>query len=185
MDIRYKECERYKLPPALTIDNADSTSITLEQFIIKTHVCLSLHIEELKLAKGMFYRTPTRVTENGMISMTVGERYEPFLPHDIVFFFWKLWAMQVDQIVRSSIRVLAEGEVGVTADRFWAMQLKQAGHREQPREHLWLKRGTRHSKHLKAHARPCCSIEVALHVLFGNIITNTVGIRLIFLWRKS
>ena len=86
VDIRYEECERYKLPPTLTIDNADGTSITLGQLVKEVHAHVGLHVEALERAKGMFDRKPSAVTEDSIMSITVGDGDKPDLPLNIGFF---------------------------------------------------------------------------------------------------
>ncbi|KAH6870097.1 hypothetical protein BKA58DRAFT_171295 [Alternaria rosae] len=132
VDIRYEEHERYKPPPALTIDNANDSPITLGQFAKETHAYLNLHMEELKLAKGMLFGKPSGVTEDGIVIRTISD--EPYSPPDIGFFFMHVAAIQIGKVVRFSTRVFAEGERWRTTDTFWATQLKQAHYREQLRK---------------------------------------------------
>jgi hypothetical protein len=125
MDYRYE----YKAPPALTINNEDGNPITLGQFVTETHAYLNVHMEELKKAKGLLYGKVVK-NEDGSWTSTVSDK--PYLPPNIAFFFSKVWAVQIGQIVRISTHVFAEGEDTRSTDQFWATQLRQAHSHERP-----------------------------------------------------
>jgi hypothetical protein len=117
---------RYKPPPALTINNEDGNPITLGQFVTQTHAYLNIHIEELKRAKGELYGK----VEEGTLNRSYSDK--PYLPPNIAFFFSKVSAVQIGQIVRISTHVFAEGQDFRSTDQFWATRLRQAHSHERP-----------------------------------------------------
>jgi hypothetical protein len=125
MDYRYE----YKAPPALTINNEDGNPITLRQFVTQTHAYLNVHIEELKMAKGLLYGKLVR-NEDGSWTRSISDK--PYLPPNIAFFFSKVSAVQIGQIVRISTHVFAEGQDFRSTDQFWATRLRQAHSHERP-----------------------------------------------------
>ena len=127
VDIRMEEYQ-YKPPPALIIDNEDGKPITLGQFVAQTHAYLNLYIEELKQAKGELYGKVS-VNEDGIWTRTISD--EPYLPPNIAFFFKRVFAVQIGQIVRFSTQCFAEGENFLSTDQFWTTQSRLAHSREQ------------------------------------------------------
>jgi hypothetical protein len=129
--LHHEEEDRYKPPPALTINNEDGSPIALGQFVTEAHAYLNLHMEELKLAKGELYGRVS-VAEDGTMVRTISD--EPYLPPNIGFFFWRVHAIHIGQIVRFNTEAFAEGEKFCRADKFWARQLKVVQNPEQSRE---------------------------------------------------
>jgi hypothetical protein len=120
---------RYKPPPPMTINNEDGSPITLGQFVTQTHAYLNIHMKELKRVKGELYGELVK-NEDGSWTRSISDK--PYLPPNIAFFFSKVWAVQVGQIVQISTLVFAEGQDFRSTDQFWATRLRQAHSHERP-----------------------------------------------------
>jgi hypothetical protein len=120
---------RYRPPAAGTIINDDGSPITRGQFVTETYAYFKEHMEEVKKVKGELHGKD-ELKEDSTVRrvITYGQ---PYLPPDIVIYFHRIDAVCIDnsvsQILQISVTSLAEGELGFTSDKFWAMQRKLGG----------------------------------------------------------
>ncbi|CAO2655985.1 Nn.00g047880.m01.CDS01 [Neocucurbitaria sp. VM-36] len=106
-----EEEDRYKPPAALIIENVDGSPITVGHYVTQAHAYLNEHIEEIKKVKGELYgKVEKRDDGTTVRSITYGQ---PYLPPDTKIFFKR-------------------GEVNISSDEFWPIQLRQA-HRHEKR----------------------------------------------------
>ena len=93
------------------------------------HAYLNKHIEELKKFKRELYRKVVS-RANGTKVREVTYR-QPYLSLNIAFFFSRIFAVGIDETVRISVELFAEGGLDRSTDEFWAPQMRLARGHEQ------------------------------------------------------
>ncbi|KAH7065808.1 hypothetical protein BKA63DRAFT_524665 [Paraphoma chrysanthemicola] len=115
---------QFQPPATLKINNEDGAPITLGQFVREVHEYVERNMDGIKKVKAEVYGKPCTDADGKHGGMSTFGR-PTTLPDHIGIYFRRVWAFDEGGRVSVNVQLWAEGDLGITMERFWATRLRQ------------------------------------------------------------